>query len=190
MKRNILITFIGHIAISLLYYPSMYAISSLMYYIEKPINPEIEINTSSTGIVVWLISTIVFTYLLYVIAGRLFLKPIEEKRSNFISVWMLSIVLIFISFLNAIYGTIDKVADDTQFLFVYMNPIGNSFRFLFYNFPGVHIDPYYIVLFVVFPFSAFLTSACLWIGMMLKMRRIQKRRKINLDVDGEIKTDY
>lgn len=189
MKKNILITFVLHIAISLLYYPSTFAIDSILNYIEKLINPEIEFSTSGAGIVTWLISTIVFTYVLYVIAGRLFLKPIDEKKSNFISVWMLSVALIFISFINAIYGTIDKVADDTQFLFVYMNPIGNSFRFLFYNFPGVHNDPYYIILFIVFPFSAFLTSACLWLGLMLKVRKIQKRRKKSLNVNGEIRTN-
>lgn len=186
MKRNVLVIFVSHIIISLLYYPSMFAIGSLIDNLGRILNPEVE-DFGNAGIVTWLVFTIIFTYFLYFLAGRLFLKPIEEKRSNFVSVWSLGIILISLSILNGIYGTIDKVADDTQFLFVYLNPIGDSFRVLLYNLPGNYQDPYYFVLYLFLPLSAFLTSACLWLGLMLKTRRIQERFKKSLSAVGEKK---
>lgn len=134
----------------------------------------------------------------YIFAGRKFLKPLENKKDNFISIWLLAatlfcLVAVFVVIFKFTGVTISEFeADDSlpgfdlASILLYTNaaiipglvaPL-ESYAYLFiknYNFMTYYdtISKYgYLLLFI----TPFVPSTGLWIGMILRKRKDAKTR--------------
>lgn len=184
MKRNITISIMSHIFISVLYYPLLFATFKI---VELCFDFILKFNSDFAFFLTASSSLFIVICMLYCSVGIIFLKPFEPKEKQFLSVWILGVVLLFLSIISSVSYLMRYPGDDSFILFEYMNPLGNALKIFTSRLFGARIANDFIynsIRTFSFSVSALLTSTSLWLGLRIKSKKLRKKaREINRRTD-------
>lgn len=175
MKRNIFVTFATYIIVSITSFICAMPIIGTLYEENAIVKEKFFVIAA-----VLLFSHFCFTIMMYMLAGYLYLRPIESKARNISSIWWISIILLLSVFAVSIVGI---SADSGRVIFSsnpfsYVVILGTELLTPSDIYDNQSEKLFNISFYIISVITSLIPSLALWVGLLIKRRKTTARYKV------------